>query len=277
MRCQAEAFDRSPPKPMNGAFVVCNNIFSRSEVTPEVQYDPYLYFDQEEITYSARLWTHGWDIFSPSVQLLYHYYNTGKSVRPLHWTDFKKDKDREKNERMKFFYDRGLRRFNHLTRYQASTDPKIIVDIEKYGFGKARTIEQYEEYTGIDFKRKIASEKALRGLFIKGLAAYRERPVFIPELDETPQAISTATKVSVSMPEKNTIAPVHAGAGTKVAAQVAPAAAMMKPPIRSLPVMLEPGDFIPFFHAKDTAGSDRAVEVYAGKFSILIFVSSVKF
>ena len=265
MRCQAEAFDRYPPHPIKGAFVVCNNIFSRSDVTPEVPYDPYLYFDQEEITYSARLYTHGWDVFSASRQFLYHYYNTPKSVRPLHWTDLRKKEE----ERIKFYYERGLRRFNHLTRHQLTDDKRIIVDIEKYGFGTARTLDQFEEFTGIDFKRKIATDRAMRGLFIEDLAKYRDRPVRVPEIDDR-KPVVTPTKMVVT--------------AAKGIAQPAKAATKQKPTpdmqglivgkktAQHLPTLLEPGDFIPLFQANDTNKVLRSLEVYAGRHMIMVFL-----
>ena len=255
MRCQAEAFDSAPPKPLNGAFVVCNNIFSRSEITPEVPYDPYLYFDQEEIMYSARLYTHGWDVFSASKQLLYHYYNTtetkGVSARPLHWTDMRK----EREEKIRFLYERGLRRFNHLTRHALTYEPAILVDIEKYGFGKVRTLEQYEDYTGIDFKHKKASEKALRGLFIKDIEKYRARPVYVPEIDdikETPKPVVVPVKQAKDEVHHDYIIGMQ--------------------PKQHLPALPEVGDFIPLISAVDTNNQTRALEVYAGKHAVLVFL-----
>jgi len=245
MRCQAEAFDRFPPKPLRGAFVVCNNIFSRSSITTDVPYDPYLYFDQEEITYSARLYTHGWDVFSASRQFLYHYYNTKESVRPLHWTDLRKKQE----ARIRFFYDRGLRRFNHLTRHRTTDDPEIIRDIDKYGFGTMRSLEQFEEYTGIDFKRKTTSDKALRGLFVEDLAKYRDRPVRVPEIDDK----------------------IVAGSQLPVASK------LMSNAQHATRNSLEPGDFMPFFYAMDTNDADRAIELYGGKHVMLTFLPTNNF
>src|SRR5690606_27523601 len=61
IRCQGERLDRVPETPLQGAFLVANFVFSRSDILSEVPYDPYLYFDQEEISYALRLYTHGWD------------------------------------------------------------------------------------------------------------------------------------------------------------------------------------------------------------------------
>ncbi len=184
LRCAGEALERRPEVPLPGAFMVANFAFSRSEVLHEVPYDPYLYFDQEEITYAARLFTHGWEIFSARDQFLFHYYNDmnvpGGSVRPLHWRDL-----RQKDEtRIRYLRDRGLKRFNHMTGYQESGDEEVIQKLDEFGWGSKRSLADYEEFSGVDFKNKVATDKALRCLFINDLPKYRSRPITIPELEE---------------------------------------------------------------------------------------------
>ncbi|MDX1975663.1 MAG: GlcNAc-transferase family protein [Rickettsiales bacterium] len=174
IRGRGEMLERIPEMPLNGAFIAAGYVFSRSDIIKEVPYDPYLYFDQEEITYAARIYTHGWDIFSARQQFIYHYYNDdNKSVRPLHWNDLKQTDI----PKIRHLRERGLKRFNHLTGHTLSQDPDVLQEIERYGFGKARSLAQYEEYCGIDFKRKVASEKALRCFFIRNLHRYLTRPI----------------------------------------------------------------------------------------------------
>jgi len=236
IRCQGELLDRAPSKPLKGAFLVANFVFSRSDIIKEVPYDPYLYFDQEEITYAVRLYTHGWDVFSPRRQFLYHYYNDGKapggSVRPLHW----KDMHKEDSRRIHFLRERGYNRFNHMTGFKLSDDPEVTKELDRYGFGQVRTLQQFEEYTGVDFKRKAASEKALRCLFIKDLNQYRDRPIYIPEIDGQKKAEGEPVRLA--------------------------------PPV----TMLEPGDFVPMFEVIDTDRKMRAVETYGGRHCIVFFL-----
>lgn len=253
IRCQGEMLDRAPEKPLRGAFLVANFIFSRSEITPEVPYDPYLYFDQEEISYAARLYTHGWDVFSPTRQMLYHYYNDvaapGGSVRPLHWRDL----HREDNARIRHLRERGLKRFNHLTGYQQSSDPDVLQDIAAYGFGRVRSLAQYEQFSGVDFKHKIASERALRCLFIEDLPKYRDRPILIPELDRKEQG---------------------GGRGMPPQAQRPAAPA---PPMRVAAAavkLLEAGDFMPMFELPDTDRRLRTIENHAGRFCLILYFPS---
>ncbi len=242
IRGKGEYIDRVPEKPLNGAFIAAGFVFSRGDVIEEVPYDPYLYFDQEEITYAARLYTHGWDIFSSRTPMLYHFYNADPrgSVRPLHWRDMQE----KHGKQLQFLKQRGMNRFNHLVGHSWSSDPEVTKELSQYGMGRARTLKQYEDYSGIDFKRKIATNKALRCEFIEGLDKYRDAPIFIPEIDGAPKDKKAAP-----------------------AAAKSPAQAQQKPV-----AMLEPGDFVPFFELVDTNGVMRGMEVQGGKYCMLTFL-----
>jgi peroxiredoxin len=157
--------DRNPPHPLNGAFVVCCFVFSRAEIITEVPYDPYLYFNQEEITYSARLWTHGWDIFSPSQVFSYHYYNQDGSARPLHWNEF---------ACWKQLNEIATLRYLHLMGMEPTDDARALKDLEKYGMGGERTLSEYENYCGVSFRRREVSKKAVSCQFIRNLEKYTD-------------------------------------------------------------------------------------------------------
>jgi len=62
----------SEPRPT--ALVSGHFMFAWAQWIRDVPYDPYLYFWGEEITMAVRLWTHGWDLFSPSYNLIWHQY-----------------------------------------------------------------------------------------------------------------------------------------------------------------------------------------------------------
>ena len=157
-----------PEKPMRGAFVMGAFIFARSRFFEEIPYDPYLYFDQEEITLAIRLFTHGWDVFSSHRTLLYHYYyDPAKIKRETHLGDFYKEE--ETANKMRWFMERGTKRFNHLTGYELSDDPDVTAELDKYGFGNVRTLQAFEVFTGIDFNKKTVSKKTTDGLFVDEL------------------------------------------------------------------------------------------------------------
>ena len=71
------AFDKEIPAVAKYApFVAAGFLFAPASFLHEVPFDPFLpyIFMGEEISMSARLWTAGYDIFSPTVNVLNHYY-----------------------------------------------------------------------------------------------------------------------------------------------------------------------------------------------------------
>ncbi len=42
-------------------------------------------FSGEEILYTARLWTSGYDLFAPTANVVFHQYSGSSSTRPKFW------------------------------------------------------------------------------------------------------------------------------------------------------------------------------------------------
>lgn len=183
--------DRLPKAPLRAAFCCAGFIFARSDLIREVPYDPYLYFDQEEVSLSARLFTHGFDVYSLKNVLLFHYYRH-TADRPevrqpsLHWQD---------NAGWMRLQERARKRLNHLLGHSSSENPDVIQELDKYGLGAVRTLQDYESFCGIDFKLRDVSERALRCGFIENLGRYLKKPIHVPELDDVPKAVEIAAPV----------------------------------------------------------------------------------
>lgn len=143
IRCSGVMMSKELDNPVRGSFISGGFMFSLSTVVKEVPYDPYMYFNQEEMSYSIRLWTHGWDVYHPSKVLLYHYY--APPNRSTHWQD---------NPDWIKFQTRGLQRFNFLTKYKTDVDKDAIQEIERFGLGTERSLESFEQFCGVDFKNK---------------------------------------------------------------------------------------------------------------------------
>ena len=89
LRFASRVLQRPSDKPLRGAFIAAGLLFAKAALIHEVPHDPYMFFAQEEITMSARLFTQGWDVFSPRTNLIYHRYfrdSDAGSIR-LHWQD----------------------------------------------------------------------------------------------------------------------------------------------------------------------------------------------
>lgn len=63
-------------RPTQMAFIGAGFLFARGELVKEIKYDPYLpwCFMGEEIAFSMRAWTSGWDIYAPRLNLIGHHY-----------------------------------------------------------------------------------------------------------------------------------------------------------------------------------------------------------
>lgn len=135
--------DRLDGRPRPSAFVAAGFLFGDRRWIDEVPYDPCLYFQGEEITLAARLFTSGWDIFSPSDVLAYHDYGQ-RPDRPRHWND---------RQDWHLLNRRSVKRVRHLVGTETSADPEVLLDIDRYGLGTRRSLAEYEALAKIDFHK----------------------------------------------------------------------------------------------------------------------------
>ena len=139
------AYSSRPSAPIACAFVGAGCLFARASAFDEVPYDPLLYFHGEEVTLAARLWTHGWDFFAPNDVLMYHDYTHDRG-RPKHWDDHRD---------WSLLNARSFSRIRHLLTGEAASDPLALKDLNKYGLGEARSLQDYMHLAGVDFARRL--------------------------------------------------------------------------------------------------------------------------
>lgn len=133
---RVEFKDQKFSHPEESSTVLAGFIFAPAELIKEVPYDPEISFFGEEICFAMRAWTRGWDIYSPSKTILYHFYSRGdyrkiwkdKPIRQMSWTEIELI---SKQKQM-----------------------SVLCGIEKgiYGAGNIRSLEQYEIFCGHKFK-----------------------------------------------------------------------------------------------------------------------------
>lgn len=114
-------------------------IFGPSRMVTDVPIDPEIFFGGEETNIAVRLWTHGFDLFSPTRDLVFHYYRREESARP--WDDF---------DHYAPLLRTTTRRLHQLCT-PSMMPPGEEVDLGPYGLGSARTLEEYEAFAGINF------------------------------------------------------------------------------------------------------------------------------
>lgn len=115
-------------------FIGAGQIFTLGGFCEEIEYDPELYFDGEEINLTARAYTHGYDLFCPNEDLIWHRY---KHKMPTHWSDHGNLQQEVANDRI----------------HQLLVGDHKLLD--NYGLGSARSLTDFEEYVEIDFSERV--------------------------------------------------------------------------------------------------------------------------
>ncbi len=128
--------------PIPGRFLAAGFIFTLGKFCKECPYDPKLYFYGEEMSLSARSFTHGYDIFHPPKNIIWHLYKKEGITKHvnLHWEDNANwsSLDSISKERVKKLFGIDCE----------------MESLGKYGFGNERTIKEYEEHCGVNFSEK---------------------------------------------------------------------------------------------------------------------------
>ena len=138
---------RDLDSPIPARFYSAHFAFTSGDFVLEVPHDPEYYFHGEEISIAARAYTSGYDLFHPHKVILWHEYT--RKGRTKQWDD--DSKWSEKNAQ------------SHLrNRKLFEMDGEINdIDFGKYGFGNVRTLEDYERYAGISFKKRAVQKFTL--------------------------------------------------------------------------------------------------------------------
>jgi len=124
-----------------GCHIAAGFLFTKGSFIEEIPYDPYLYFHGEEQSLSLRAFTKGWDIYHPTWIPLYHLYKkTNVSYNTHHWNgEISKKRDFE----WTYLQKRSKNRLEKLIKGKLNNSI--------YGLGTIRTIEEYIDFSGIDY------------------------------------------------------------------------------------------------------------------------------
>lgn len=150
-RSTLSSLEHAPAKPKPNFLIGAGLIFTRGEVVAEVPYDPYLYFEGEEISLAVRFWTHGYDIFTPNQVLAYHDYGK-RPERSRHWKD---------QTDWGALNQRSLQRIAWMLKGKPVSKTEYLQDIDRYGLGKARSLAQYEAFAKLDFAAHLSDGQLL--------------------------------------------------------------------------------------------------------------------
>jgi hypothetical protein len=134
-------------EPIPARFYSAHFCFTLGVFAREVQHDPLYYFHGEEISIAARAFTWGYDLFHPHKIIAWHEYT--RKGRTKQWDD-----DSKWVRRNEVCHKRNRKLF------EMDGEVKDI-DFGEYDFGVVRTLEDYERFAGISFKKRAAQQYTL--------------------------------------------------------------------------------------------------------------------
>lgn len=125
-------------------FISAGNFFSFADIHRQILHDPNMYFYGDELAMGLRYYTHGWNNYYSSHSYIYHKYNR---------VDIKWPK-RPDN------YSSEDKRFDELLNLDGKN-----VDMGEFSLGKERTVEEFEEFAGVNFRERTVSMGSEMGIF----------------------------------------------------------------------------------------------------------------
>ena len=166
--------------PIRGSYLSGHFIFASGDFVREVPYDADFYFFGEEVSLSARAFTHGYDVFHPRRAVVWHRYGRGGARR--HWDDH--------SSTWRDLQSKSVEKWRRLF----GKEP-LIGGAD--GLGTQRSLADFERWTGVDFRWQVIHPSALTGepppskardgwALAEGLVHQRTVTVALPSLADEP-------------------------------------------------------------------------------------------
>jgi UDP-GlcNAc:polypeptide alpha-N-acetylglucosaminyltransferase len=153
-------------EPRMQAFSAGGYLMANAKMVHEVPFDPYLdyLFDGEEILYSTRMFTHGYDIHTPGEGVLFHDYRRHTAIR--YWTVQNSIPGNEKwhqevdvsQDRARLIMEIPKENSTELMvdRNNPNLKPRVLKEFDKYTAGKARSMAAYNAFAALDAPNRKA-------------------------------------------------------------------------------------------------------------------------
>jgi hypothetical protein len=155
---QGRSFNTAMDVPRKSCFVAAGFFIAHGSIVDNVGFDPFLpfLFMGEELALSVRFWTHGYDIYAPSQDVLNHEYVRKES--PKFWESVGQvySYGNMHNE----LTDLIVQRVQFLSKFpEADTPDKInpktlLTRMEQFGCGNTRTSDEFAQFMGLDFAKR---------------------------------------------------------------------------------------------------------------------------
>lgn len=151
-------FVRLPERPRPAFSISAANLFGPSDFVREVPIDPHLPYGlqhPEQFTYAVRLYTHGWDLFTPSRHVVATAYAKTDRAKRYNRVHRMANAWRERSwHRAQYLL--GLGTLEHV-------HPALRVELDRYGMGSHRSVSDYFHALGAPDVATIRKQLA-RGL-----------------------------------------------------------------------------------------------------------------
>lgn len=151
-------------RPVPIAFAGANLMVMPHQALFDAPFDPHLsfLFFGEELLHSARLWTAGYNFYAPVKVFASHHY--GRNGKPKFWDDLKQFAGCRKKAVSRVKAILGMLP-------EDKVDPAFRADLQRYGLGAARPIEDYWTLLKVDVRKKKARNGCTPGSYkIKNLS-----------------------------------------------------------------------------------------------------------
>ncbi|KAG7379334.1 Egl nine 3 [Phytophthora pseudosyringae] len=135
---------KTSTKPLPSLFWAAGFAFSSSRVMAEVPYDEtlrFLFFG-EESSMAARLWTFGWDFFTPSETVVYHLWT--RAYRPVF-----QELESDETKKCRSASAQYVKKLLHVD--QTPESQMDALGVGTYALGAERSFANYLKHIGVNF------------------------------------------------------------------------------------------------------------------------------
>lgn len=143
--------------PCSSPYIAAGFFFAPGYILREVPFDPLLpwIFMGEEVSLSARYYTHGYDLFGPTINVLNHYYV--RRHHPKFWETINRlFKKPIHNDLVQILIQRVKHMFNYPESHaETLIIPSILYRINDWAMGRERSLTEYMDWVSLDVNSKV--------------------------------------------------------------------------------------------------------------------------
>lgn len=125
--------------PVSSPYVNAGFMFGVGSFITDCAYDPEIYFEGEELLNTLKAYTHGYDLFNPSVHICWHCYKKWDEDGRKRW-GYLHHREEDDSQRTIRHWQRNYQAIEKLNKIFQGEMPQEL--------GTVRTINEYESYIG---------------------------------------------------------------------------------------------------------------------------------